>query len=107
MRRNYRKDEVFALCKNLRQEYYINRPENFQPACRLVTYFLDHKESPFFLRDSISERNASARQNHPTREKRGVEGREKIMGTTRSLPISFVARGLKISRYYKMSRLCF
>ena len=30
MRRNYRKDvEVFAVCKNLRQEYYINRPENF------------------------------------------------------------------------------
>ena len=29
------------------------------------------------------------------------------MGTTRSLPISFVARGLKISRYYKMSGLLF
>ena len=29
------------------------------------------------------------------------------MGTTRSLPISFVERGLKISRYYKMSGLLF
>ena len=55
MRRNNRKDvEVFALCKNLRQEYYINRPENFQPACGLVTYFLDYEWSPFFLNDSIA-----------------------------------------------------
>ena len=29
------------------------------------------------------------------------------METTRSLPISFVARGLKISRFYKMSGLLF
>lgn len=29
------------------------------------------------------------------------------MGTIRSQPISFVARGLKISRYYKMSDLLF
>ena len=29
------------------------------------------------------------------------------MGTTRSLPISFVARGLKISCHYKMSGLLF
>ena len=68
MRRNNRKDvEVFALCKNLRQEYYINRPENFQPAFGLVTYFLEYEWFPFFLN---SKRNASARENHPTREKR-------------------------------------
>ena len=29
------------------------------------------------------------------------------MGTTRSVPISFAARGLKTSRYYKMSGLLF
>ena len=29
------------------------------------------------------------------------------MGTTRSLPISFAARGLRTSRYYKMSGLLF
>ena len=37
----------------------ILRPENFQPACGLVIYFLDYEWSPFFLNDSIASAGAS------------------------------------------------
>ena len=41
---------------------------------------LDYESSPFFLRDSKSEQNASARENHPTRERRDAAVREKNEG---------------------------
>ena len=38
---------------------------------------LDYESSAFFLGDSKSEQNASARENHPTRERRDAAVREK------------------------------